>query len=122
MNNTYSHDESRRIEIAADAAVSVQVSIGTTIQCVRGRVWLTQEGDSRDHAFPAGVSFSVDTPGRAVLTALGGPSVVLVTRDKRPAFVPGTLRIDSIEAITRTARQMQASYLSRAISKLFAWS
>ena len=77
MNNTYSHDESRRIEIAADAAVSVQVSLGTTIQCVGGTVWLTQEGDPRDHVFPAGESFSVDAPGRAVLTAVGGPSVVL---------------------------------------------
>ena len=77
MNITYSQDESRRIEIAADAAVSVQVSLGTTIQCVRGTVWLTQERDSRDHVFPAGVSFSVDTPGRAVLTAVGAPSAVL---------------------------------------------
>jgi hypothetical protein len=120
MNNTYSLAESSCIEIAADAAVSVQVAIGTTIQCLRGRVWLTQEGDSRDYALPGGTSFSVDRPGQAVLTSVEGESVVVV-RKSGLVRVPGTLSIDSIESLTRAARQAQAAYVGRAFARLFAW-
>jgi len=120
MNNTYSQAESSRIEIAADAAVSVQVSIGTTIRCLRGKVWLTQEGDSRDYTFPQGTTFCIDRPGQAVLTSIDGSSVVVVGKAGSMAL-PGTVRIDSIEALTRAAREAQAAYIRYVLSRLFTW-
>lgn len=124
MNNMYLQPESSRIEIGAGAAVSVHVSIGTTLQCLRGSIWLTQEGDSRDHAVPAGTTFCVDTPGRAVLTAIDGASVVRVTPPApgtQSAAVPGRLSIDSMDLLVSTARTAQAVYVRRALSSAAEW-
>lgn len=42
---------------------------GVRIECLDGRCWLTQAGDSRDHILGAGDTFSVRTNGRVILTA-----------------------------------------------------
>lgn len=42
---------------------------GMQIDCLDGRCWLTQAGDSRDHLLGAGDSFTVRTDGRLIITA-----------------------------------------------------
>ena len=79
MNNTYSQAESRRIDIETATAVSLEVAVGDRIRCVRGKIWLTQEGDSRDHYLVGGVSFCVDHKGRAVLDAIGRQDEAVAT-------------------------------------------
>jgi hypothetical protein len=119
---TVVHAGHSRIEIAGDRAVSVNVEVGATIQCVSGRLWLTQEGDARDYSVPAGVTFCADRSGRAVLSAIGGPSVVTVreARAARSGCVPGTLTIDSIERITRDARAAQSAYFASVLTRMAA--
>ena len=115
MNNTASAQRASRLDIAADRATSVEVEAGAAIQVVSGRIWLTQEGDPRDYAVPAGVTFCTDRRGRAVLTAIDGTSVVLIVRDAR--CVQGTLRIDSLERITQEARRAQARYVADMLTR-----
>jgi len=121
MNNTYLRAEASRIDIAARQAVSVQVSVGTRIQCMRGNVWVTQQSDVRDYCFAAGLTFCVDKPGQAVLTSLNGASIVLIrTPDSCPIgdMVPGTIRIESLEQLTGAARQARSDCLAGVISRL----
>ena len=121
MNNTYSHGESSRIGIAADGAASVIVAVGDTIRCVRGSIWLTQEGDTRDYALVPGVTFCVSVEGRAVLGAIGEPAIVSVTRRDavgNASLTPGSVRIDSIARIAEAARRAQADYVAATFAKL----
>src|SRR5687767_5252481 len=121
MNNTYSQGESSRIGIAADGAASVNVDVGDTIRCMRGNIWLTQEGDSRDYALVPGVTFCVSVKGRAVLGAIGEPAIASVTRRdavEHGCIAPGTVRIDSIAKLADAAKQAQADYVAATFSRL----
>jgi hypothetical protein len=121
MNNTYLPAESSRIDIPADRAVSVHVAVGTQIQCMLGNVWLTQHSDHRDHCFSAGLTFCIDKPGQAVITSIHGAAVVLVRNPESCAvagLVPGTMRIDSLEQLTRAAAQARADYVAGVIARL----
>ena len=42
---------------------------GVRIECLDGRCWVTQAGDSRDHILGAGDTFSVRANGRVIITA-----------------------------------------------------
>ena len=121
MNNTYSQAESRRIDIAGSAARSVELSVGDTIRCVRGQIWLTQESDWRDYCLVAGVSFCADRNGQAVLSAIGGSSAVVVEPRARAA-VPGTVKIHSVQAITRGARRAQTEWVASTLRNALAWA
>ena len=121
MNNTYSQGESSRIGIAADGAASVNVRVGDTIRCMRGTIWLTQEGDSRDYALVPGVSFCVSAEGRAVLGAIAEPAIVSVARAdtvEHGCMAPGTVRIDSLAKFADAAKQAQADYVAGTFSKV----
>ena len=110
------------IEIPDNRATSVKVAAGATIRCMAGKVWLTQEGDARDYCVPAGVTFCADRSGQAVLSAIEGPSTVIVQASAAEGSrcVPGTLRIDSIEELTRRARAEQAAYVAHVLMSMAA--
>jgi hypothetical protein len=121
MNNTSAARQASWIKIAPGHAMSVQVAVGTGIQTLNGKVWVTQEDDVHDHVVPAGVTFFADRAGQMVLSAVDGGSTVVV----RPAArgdVPGTVRIDSFERLARDARYAHAVYigdlLATAVEKL----
>lgn len=120
MNTTDLKDGARRISIAAGEAVSVRVAFGARIRCVHGNVWLTQEGDARDYCYAAGLTFCISRPGLAVLTTLTATSVVLVTppgANGCATGVPGTLSIDSLECLTRGAREAQSAHVRNAVRR-----
>ena len=121
MNNTRAVDRASRIEVAASAAASIEVSAGAALQCIAGKLWLTQEGDARDHVVPAGTTFCTDRGGRVVMSAIGGASVVLVRKAAPRHCVPGTVTIDSLERFTHTARAAQAEYVAALCARLAGW-
>lgn len=43
---------------------------GDVINCLHGRLWITQEGDLKDYIVEAGKSFWVTRPGTVVVQAL----------------------------------------------------
>jgi hypothetical protein len=122
MNNTLREDRASRVRIAPRQAVSVDLETGDAIHCASGVIWMTQEGDARDHCVPAGVSFCADRKGQAVLSAVDGTSDVIVRRGTpNGGCIPGTLRIDSIERLTHAARNAQASAIAAAAARVSAW-
>jgi hypothetical protein len=48
---------------------------GTDIVCLRGELWLTQDGDPRDVVLAAGEHFTLDCEGVALVSALRPSSV-----------------------------------------------
>jgi hypothetical protein len=51
---------------------------GGVLRVVRGRVWVTQAGDSGDYVLGAGERFVASRPGRVVVEALGGVAEIAV--------------------------------------------
>jgi hypothetical protein len=45
-------------------------SSGLTLTCHEGWIWLTREGDAKDHVLTAGRSVRLDGPGLVVVQAL----------------------------------------------------
>lgn len=43
---------------------------GEKITCLKGRIWITQQGDLNDYVLDAGESFWVSRPGAVVVQAL----------------------------------------------------
>ena len=121
MNTTASMHGASRIEIGGRRAASVDVAVGATIQCVKGRLWITQEGDTRDYCVPAGVTFCTDRNGRAVLSAIDETSVAIVRKSQSQSCTPGSLRIDSVERMVRAARSAQAAYIGTAFTRAAYW-
>jgi hypothetical protein len=54
---------------------------GMEVKSLRGKLWITQDGDREDSIVDDGRSFVLDRAGLSLVTALNGPAIVVV----RPA-------------------------------------
>jgi hypothetical protein len=115
------------IDLAANEVISVAGRRGTSIRCVRGQVWLTQEGDMRDYIVPRGLRFVAPRGGRIVVNGTADHSTVEVG-DADGAGAHSMLRIDwqCFAQIESEARRARAAYFAMqwaALSKLVrrAW-
>ena len=70
--------------LARRQAVTLTQAKGSEIRCLRGSLWITQDGDPRDIVLEAGESFTVDRRGPAIVWALRASSVEMVPA-RRPA-------------------------------------
>jgi Protein of unknown function (DUF2917) len=68
------HPMNLAVVLAQGALQSIEDGCGSSVQCLEGALWLTQQGDTRDIVLEAGESFVLDRPGTAALQALGGPA------------------------------------------------
>ena len=50
---------------------------GQTVNCVRGSLWITQDGDLKDVVISAGDSYTLERPGRMLVSGLEASSVML---------------------------------------------
>ena len=121
MNNTSPAVSASRIAVAAGEAASIEAAAGAAIQCVAGKVWLTQEGDARDHVVPAGTTFCTDRAGRVVVSGVDGAALVVVRRSAPAHCARGSVTIDSVERFARSAREAQARYVAEAFARLGVW-
>jgi hypothetical protein len=58
------------IEIEYRGIVPVEDAVGTRIDCVRGRLWITEWGSADDILLEAGASYVISGGGLAVVQAL----------------------------------------------------
>lgn len=75
-----------RLGLGSGSVLRIEDGPGVVVYVWEGELWLTQEGDPRDHFVRAGEWFRIDREGAAVGSALGGGAVVSVTAP-RPDFV-----------------------------------
>lgn len=75
------------VDLAANETASVHGHRGTSIRCVRGQLWVTQEGDSHDYFLPRGVSFVAAGAGRIVVNGVMAHNCAVAGR----VLLPGTI-------------------------------
>lgn len=51
---------------------------GRAVKCLRGTLWITQEGDREDRVICSGESFVLDRPGLSLVTAMRGAALLIV--------------------------------------------
>ena len=56
----------------------VQDGIGIEVKALRGNLWITQDGDSKDTVLGPGESFVIDRGGLTLVTALLGAAVLVL--------------------------------------------
>jgi Protein of unknown function (DUF2917) len=61
---------------------------GLEVRCLLGNLWITEEGDGEDRIIANGESFVLDRPGLSLVTALGGPALVVVQPGRVFALPP----------------------------------
>ncbi len=76
--------ENEEFELDLDGVKILSPEVpGQVIQCLSGMIWLTQEGDVRDHVLTAGRVKPIDRPGRVALQALKSSRVRIFPPDPR---------------------------------------
>ena len=48
------------------------------MRCLLGSLWITEEGEREDRILRRGQSFVLDRQGLSLVTALGGPAMLVV--------------------------------------------
>lgn len=126
MNTRIDYDKQGRQlrDLAAGDVHTLTGSRGTVVRCLRGRLWVTQEGDARDYVVPAGARFCAGGKGRIVASAVADDTQIAVYR---VAPLPATdwsrnaVRIDAefIESLREAARQERSRQLAALVRR--AW-
>ena len=65
------------LQLARHGHVEVTDGRGTSMRCLSGSLWVTQDGDPRDIVLTAGDSFTLDRDGLAIIYATAESSVAL---------------------------------------------
>ena len=75
------------IGLKSGEVITLDDAEGVRITSRRGTVWVTEEGDDRDHVIGPGDAFTVARPGRTIVQALQDAWVSLL-EGTRPANDP----------------------------------
>jgi hypothetical protein len=64
--------------------------VGLKVRCLLGNLWITEEGEREDRIIGNGQALVLDRTGLSLVTALGGPAVLVV--QPGTVFAPDPLR------------------------------
>jgi DUF2917 family protein len=70
------------IYLKAREILPIHDGAGLEVTCLRGILWITQDGDPEDRIIDRGESFVLDQPGLSLVNALLGPALVIVQRGR----------------------------------------
>jgi len=73
-----------RMQLPRHQHLEVVDGRGTSMQCLLGSIWITQDGDPRDVVLAAGESFTVERNGVTIVYATADAEVSLSTRPAAP--------------------------------------
>lgn len=105
------------IDLDANQVIPIQSRHGTSILCVHGQVWVTQEGDLRDYILPRGLRFVAPGPGPIVVNGTAEHSRIMVDHlpsARRGVWARQPLQIDSqcFAQIESEARRARSTYFA----------
>jgi len=70
------------VHLKAGGSRRIVDGAGLEVKCLRGNLWITQDGDLEDRIIGRGESFVLDRPGLSLVTALGEPALLVVRPGK----------------------------------------
>lgn len=114
----------QRHDLAAGEHRSLHGAPGAVIRVLSGRVWITQQGDSRDYVVPGLACFAVARHGMLVVSALEAGASIVVDRmgaESAAEWGRNAVRLEPgfVEGIERAARREAALAFSRAVCGLW---
>lgn len=74
----------RIVALSRDDAFVLRDGTGQSLDVLDGEVWITREGDSRDHVLSAGQRFDIPGPGVVVATPLSDSAVLVRNGASQP--------------------------------------
>ncbi|HET7363224.1 MAG TPA: DUF2917 domain-containing protein [Burkholderiales bacterium] len=83
------------------AVLRIEDQPGTTIRVCSGALWVTQQGDVRDHYLIPGQSFTVDRDGTALATAMHSAWVSVTPPPRRESRAQRLVRLLAGLALAR---------------------
>jgi hypothetical protein len=75
MDSTFAHS---LVQLDAEQLYTVESARGRGVVVFDGKVWITQQGDPKDHIVSGGESFTFDHPGLALIEALEPARLVML--------------------------------------------
>ena len=100
--------------LAPKETLPLEQALGAKVRCLRGSVWVTQDGDYRDYYLYAGDTVHLDRPGLALVYALE-PAEVLVSARAEAASWAGRVSALLGRAARAASRWIEQSYGPDAI-------
>ena len=67
-----------RVYLKERESLRLQDGSGVEVRCLLGNLWITEEGNREDKIIGNGGSFVLDRQGLSLVTALGGPALLVV--------------------------------------------
>ena len=109
-------------DLPAGAILSAPGQRGTVIRCLRGQIWLTQEGDAQDYFLAQNTRLQVSGRGPLVINALVDDTKIAIEHwDPRPRadWARNAVWLDSgfAEAAQRRAHRERAHLLAELTSR-----
>lgn len=108
------------VVIEKQQSVPIRSGPGTQILVLMGCVWVTQEGDARDHVLSTGEAMVLSKTGLALVMALEGSMVSVVKPEESNAWpakphIPGG---ETLELLAKRAKQMRSEYIGQLVSHM----
>jgi Protein of unknown function (DUF2917) len=76
------------VYLKAHQSLRLPDGAGLEVRCLLGNLWITQEGNCEDKIIDNGQSFVLDRQGLSLVTALGGPGLLVVQPGRALAPYP----------------------------------
>lgn len=116
-----------RIRLGASEVAAMPGRRGTAIRCVKGLLWVTQEGDARDYLVPCGLCFVAAGAGHIVINGMAGDNAVEIgdadaAGTNTVAYQPLQIDWERFARIESAARDARAAYLAAVLCAALAWA
>lgn len=94
------HPTNLAVVLAQGALQSIEDGRGSSVQCLEGVLWLTQQGDARDIVLEAGDKAMIERDGTSIVFALSDTRFVLsdarAEAGAMSRWPPGVGRVKSV--------------------------
>ncbi len=107
------------LRLGENRNLTLQNNSGACVHVHWGRVWITREGDSKDHIVGSGESLAIGRAGATVLTAMSDSGVSVMQRCNRVAEqdMAADLNFATTGTATMASRHLRSKLRCQATSR-----
>lgn len=117
------------LRLDADKNLQLRDAQGACVHVHWGDLWITQEGDTKDHVVASGESFAISKPGTTFLAAIRESGISVMERCRNSDAIDGEPRLDKfkmeriwpelseVERHMEQAARLRARYIANVVSR-----